>query len=145
MSKILISHRGNISGPDHKLENQPSYLMEALNQGYQVEIDVWYVDDTYWLGHDAPQYQVEESFLSLPFWCHAKNVDALNMMLNNTKIHCFWHQTDDVTLTSFNYLWTFPGRELASVGAIAVVPERVEGWDISKAAGICSDYIERYR
>ena len=36
----IISHRGNISGPDPKNENLPSYIDKALNQGLDVEIDL---------------------------------------------------------------------------------------------------------
>ena len=66
-------------------------------------------------------------------------------MLKNDNIHCFWHQQDNLILTSKKYIWTFPGKEIASENAIAVLPEYVQfNWDISKAAGICSDYIANY-
>ena len=38
---ILISHRGNIDGPNEVRENSPYYIMEALEAGYDVEIDLW--------------------------------------------------------------------------------------------------------
>ena len=53
---ILISHRGNIMGPNPEQENHPDYIREALNIGYDVEIDVWYTDK-FMLGHDKPQYE----------------------------------------------------------------------------------------
>jgi hypothetical protein len=53
---ILISHRGNISGPNPERENHPDYILEALQAGYEVEIDVWFVDGKFKLGHDGPQY-----------------------------------------------------------------------------------------
>ena len=35
-----------------------------------MEIDVWWVDEEFWLGHDNPQYPVEENYLENPkFWC----------------------------------------------------------------------------
>lgn len=141
---LLISHRGNISGPDPEKENSPSYILEALKK-YDVEIDVWLVNNEYFLGHDEPTYKVEESFLRQEgLWCHAKNQEALVSMVNKP-IHCFWHQNDDVTLTSKNYLWTFPGKPIHGEMAIAVVPEFVNfHWDISKALGVCTDYINRY-
>ena len=39
---ILISHRGNLDGKNESEENNPLYIEEALNAGYEVEIDVWY-------------------------------------------------------------------------------------------------------
>jgi glycerophosphoryl diester phosphodiesterase len=41
---LLISHRGNISGPQPKLENTVAYIEQAINQGFDVEIDVWFQD-----------------------------------------------------------------------------------------------------
>ena len=37
---ILISHRGNINKIDRKKENSQSYIQEAINLGYEVEIDI---------------------------------------------------------------------------------------------------------
>ena len=37
---ILISHRGNINGRDEDRENHPEYIQEALDRGYDVEIDL---------------------------------------------------------------------------------------------------------
>ena len=54
-------------------------------------------------------------------------------------IHCFWHQEDDVTLTSEGYMWTYPGKELTT-NSIAVLPEEEIEVEV---AGICSDYIVR--
>ena len=143
---ILISHRGNINGPNKDRENSPDYILEAL-QNYHVEIDVWLINGQFMLGHDVPTYITNGLFLSNPkLWCHAKNLEALVAMQHFSSIHCFWHQNDDVTLTSRNYIWTYPGKQIASERAIAVVPEQVEfNWDISMAYGVCSDYVQRYK
>ena len=45
---ILISHRGNIDGPNPKLENSPEYIQLAMEKGFDVEVDVWYKDDNWW-------------------------------------------------------------------------------------------------
>ena len=62
---ILISHRGNLNGKTDD-ENKPKYIEQALNQGFDVEIDVWYIDNQFWLGHDKPQYKISEGFLEHP-------------------------------------------------------------------------------
>jgi hypothetical protein len=49
---ILISHRGNINGKQPSKENHPLYIFEAIKQGFQVEIDVWFIDGKFKLGHD---------------------------------------------------------------------------------------------
>ena len=51
----LISHRGNLSGPDVKLENNPLQIQKVLDLGYECEIDVWYIGGDYLLGHDEPK------------------------------------------------------------------------------------------
>lgn len=141
---ILISHRGNITGPNHNLENHPSYLEKALQFGFNVEIDVWYVDNKLYLGHDKPQYAVDLKYLQNDkFWCHCKNIGALNFLLKN-KIHCFFHQKDDVTLTSKGYMWTFPNKKLIE-NAICVMPEYGYDGNLIMCAGICSDNIKDWR
>ena len=62
------------------------------------------------------------------------------------KINCihFWHQNDDLTLTSNGYFWTYPGKDLTS-NSIAVLPEISKTYTLEKKiAGICSDYIFDY-
>ena len=140
---ILISHRGNIDGRNERRENTVSYIQEALDKGFDVEIDVWYVKGTWYLGHDKPLHKVELSFLeNEKLWCHAKSLYALYRMLDNKNIHSFWHQYDDYTLTNKGFIWTFPNKRL-SLKSIAVLPEL---WTVDnlKCAGLCSDYINRY-
>lgn len=144
----LISHRGNISGPNSKWENHPDYIDSALSSGFQVEIDVWKTDSDLYLGHDEPQYLIDKDFLKarINLWCHAKNIEALAWMLRE-RLHCFWHQADDLTLTSQGYLWVYPGKPLTNSDralSVAVMPELVKEWDVSQAWGICTDYIGKY-
>ena len=85
-------------------ENDPNYIVEALNNGFDVEIDVWYKHGDVWLGHDNPTYPVDVQFIQLPmFWCHAKNLDALHYMID-ADINCFWHQDDERTLTRKGFI-----------------------------------------
>ena len=142
---ILISHRGNIDGKKSTLENNPEYVESALVLGYDVEVDVWY-DKGFWLGHDAPEYKIESIFLtsnSSRLWCHAKNLEAMVEMKKYPELNYFWHQDDDVTLTSKGYLWAYPGKQPLK-NSIAVMPE-INNDKISECEGICSDYISKYR
>ena len=139
---ILISHRGNLRGKIPEYENDPTYIEKALNEGYEVEIDVWYKDGELYLGHDEPTYQINFNYLrNKKFWCHAKNIDALNRMLKED-VHCFWHQEDDVTLTSCGFMWTYPGKPLTDI-SICVLPEK-NNEKPKKVLGICSDFIVNY-
>jgi len=140
---ILIAHRGNINGPG-EYENGQKYCQEAIDAGYNVEIDVWYTD-TWWTGHDRPQYRVDPDFLlKKEVWCHAKNIKALKKLLE-LGAHCFFHQNDPVTLTSQQYIWTYPTQQLTEK-SICVLPElqAIEVSAFLPSAGVCSDFIERY-
>jgi hypothetical protein len=140
---ILISHRGNVNGKIVEAENKPEYIIDALLMGYNVEIDVWFTDNKFWLGHDKPQYEIDYNFLvNEKLWCHAKNVDAI-LEMKKYAVHYFWHEEDTIALTSKNYIWAYPGKQPIK-RSIAVMPE-IYSEDISNCIGICSDYINRYK
>lgn len=146
---IKIAHRGNIDGPNPSKENHPDYLQAALDLGYHAEVDVWLIDSKFILGHDGPQYEVPFHFLyNKYFWLHAKNISAISDLSRGTPldnvINCFFHDTDDCVLTSQGWIWTYPGKTIIGPRAVAVMPERVPNWDISKAGAICSDYLNKY-
>ena len=139
---ILISHRGNIDGRNPIYENSDKYCQTAIDKGFNVEIDVWYTD-TWWTGHDRAGSRVDTDFLKKKeVWCHAKNIEALKRLLD-LGAHCFFHQNDNVTLTSEGYLWTNPTHQLTEK-SICVLPE-LQTIDIECCAVICSDYVERYK
>jgi hypothetical protein len=142
----LISHRGNINGRMESWENEPTYIDIALSKGYDVEIDVWYKDDTLWLGHDKPEYGINFRWIRDRFthlWVHCKNIEALTYFKDcNYPINYFWHEEDTVTLTSKQYIWAFPNKQPIK-DSIAVMPELYND-DTSKAIGICSDFIGNY-
>jgi len=140
----LIAHRGNIKGRFPEMENNPSYVSEALKKGFDVEIDVWKIDNKLFLGHDKPEFSISLDFLkNEKLWCHAKNISALYFLLKNN-IHCFWHQNDAVTLTSKGYMWTFPGQELTPL-SICLFPEERKNENYDFCKGICSDNIGVYK
>lgn len=142
----LISHRGNLNGSNPELENHPHSIEKCLKMGYDVEIDVWCIDKKVLLGHDEPQHEVDIEFLKRPgLWCHAKNRHALQTMIAEPDIHCFWHQEDDYTITSRGIIWCFPGKILP-VNSVCVMPERsnYSYTDMMQCQGICSDYIVSY-
>jgi len=141
----LISHRGNINGKIPNNENHPEYIDEALHAGFDVEIDMWWVDGRTYLGHDEPQFEVDDKWLTERMnnlWVHCKNVELLNW-IRSTSLHWFWHEEDTLTLTSKGYVWVYPGKQ-PIIGSIAVMPE-IHNEDVSKCVGVCSDIISRYK
>ena len=140
----LIAHRGNINGPNPKLENKPDYLLEAIRCGYNVETDLWKIDDNLYLGHDSPEYEIDIQFLlSIKdnLYCHCKNIDALHFIITEfPEIECFFHDKDDCVLTSKGKLWTFTGKQLTPM-SICVMPEHSNQTPIG-CYGMCSDYLQ---
>ena len=106
----LISHRGNLEGKINDLENKPDYILDALNKGFEVEVDIWYHKKKLYLGHDEPLYKTDLLFLGdNRLWCHAKNREALEHLLQY-EVRTFWHQEDDYTITSDKIIWQFPTK-----------------------------------
>jgi len=135
----IISHRGNLNGINFQLENEPNHITRVLCMGIDCEIDVWHDAGVYYLGHDDPKYKIEAKFLlQKGLWCHAKNLAALEKMLE-IGAHCFWHQEDDFTLTSNGYIWTFPQK---IVGNKSVIVDNNSNWKTKnyQCFGVCSDY-----
>jgi hypothetical protein len=142
---IIVAHRGNRFGRNPDLENHPDYLIEAINAGFHVEVDVWCdrKTDTLWLGHDDPRYKVSVDFLKHRFmWCHAKNIEALESMISN-HIHCFWHDSDKYTITSRGYFWCYPNNYSAK-GITVDLNDGVTSINHS-VLGICTDIAEKWR
>ena len=140
---IYISHRGFVNGKDKSLENNPNQIKHLTEQDINVEVDVRFYKNKFYLGHDEPVYEINKSFLTNnKLWCHAKNFLALENMLDNN-IHCFFHNTDHYTLTSKNYIWAYPGIDGGKM-TIAVKPEG-KNLDLTKFSGICSDQIDKYK
>jgi hypothetical protein len=145
---ILISHRGNISGPNPEKENHPEYILAALQAGYDVEIDVWFENGKFMLGHDEPQYEFPFELLDKNYpklWVHCKNMDALSVLNNldpsGNKVNYFMHESDLGVLTSKGYIWS---TNIFNRG-ILVMPEAFDKEPIETTLGICSDYIEKYK
>ena len=147
---IKIAHRGNIFGSNPEMENSPYYLLEAIDSGFDVEVDVWVKNGEISLGHDGPQYLfIPESFLieiGHAAWFHCKNFEALDFF-NKTfpQLNYFWHQHDDFTLTSQGHIWTYPGKQIGKT-SVLVMPEIdyiniEEAIDFYKPNYVCSDLV----
>jgi len=144
----FIAHRGLFLGPNADLENRPEQIELALKEGYDCEVDLWIVNGDWFLGHDGPDYPIQRKWLDkLGLWIHAKNLAALRW-LTRTDLEYFWHQNDDFVLTSHNYIWTFPGRELTQ-RSVMVMPEHVDkSLDTARdltCYAVCSDYVEKIK
>jgi len=144
---ILISHRGNLNGPNPERENSPKYIDETILAGYDVEIDIWLNDGILYLGHDSIQYETSHQWLKNrkdKLWIHCKNIEAIETFnFFNHDYHYFWHQEDTLTLTSKNIIWAYPGKQPIQ-NSIAVMPE-IYNDNLDHCIGVCSDYIINYK
>lgn len=144
---ILISHRGNINGKE-KTENHPDYIINTINLNYQVETDIWLIDNIFYLGHDKPEYEINYEFIysyEKSIWFHCKNIESFYLLNKMNISKYFWHQNDDISLTSNGFLWTYPSKKLTDK-SIAVLPELYEynNIELKNCYGICSDFIKNY-
>jgi len=143
---IYISHRGNVRGKVPQIENHPTHIKYALGAGYNVEVDLWLVNDRLVLGHDEPLYEITDAYLyNQDLWFHAKNVEAFEYLMNK-KVRCFWHTDEDFVLTSKGDIWVYPDKPLID-NSIAVLPE-ITNYTIDQLKNcyaICSDNIIFYK
>lgn len=156
-----IAHRGNTHGPKPELENSPDYIDKAIEHGFDVEIDIWYVDEVFYLGHDEPQYKIDIKYILDRYarlWCHCKNLQALDQLLPYRLLNVFVHDKDMATLTSQNHVWTYPGSTYYTRNSICVMPEWEATCDVSDwkpeltfincetlPYGVCSDFVKYLR
>ena len=145
----IISHRGNLNGSNSEKENTKHYIKKAMKAGFDVEIDVWFVNDKLYLGHDEPNEVVTTKFLyntgkkyDKKFWIHCKNKEAFEYFNNYETWNFFWHENDKITMTSQGIPWCYPGTFIST--GITVVLGENEDLSKVKTLGICTDYPIKY-
>lgn len=162
---VLISHRGNITHPIPEEENRPYYIQKALDQGYHVEIDVRYIDNELYLGHDGPDYLVDLVWLMNrkdKLWIHTKNFAALDYLIRYN-LQVFYHQLEDHTIignskvewANRNVLWSHNIKEASDCSIIPLISNEDidnhlmhiddELYEFDHYYGICSDYVARIK
>lgn len=139
----IISHRGNLNGPNPSKENSPDQIDLVINKGYIVEVDLRIKDEEYWLGHDGPQYKINYYWLvnrSNNLVIHAKDLATCDKLFENPHgLNWFYHTDEDVVMTSKGWLWAYPGIYLKN--AITVLLGGDKNYP-DNILGICTDYIE---
>lgn len=148
---IYISHRGNVSGIDTSAENHPDQIEKVINEyDFYCEIDLWYINNVFYLGHDNPQYVINYEFLNnSKLFIHCKNIAAIYQLNLRGQIFAdyFFHDQDPCVLTKNNLIWTYPDeKNILTNQSIAVMVERVKDkWEnVENCFGICTDYPINY-
>ena len=146
----LISHRGNLSGPNPENENTLLHIQRAIDRGYDVEIDVRLLDGQLYLGHDSPDYPVELSWLlerKDHLWIHAKNFKAMDFLLPHD-FRVFYHSVEKhVVIGNTKTAWSCDLMEATEKSVVPMIGlDDVEKYKGLAAGfyGVCSDYIGEF-
>lgn len=138
----IISHRGNLYGQDASRENNTWAIDECISLGFDVEVDLW-IEDTLYLGHDRPEQVIKPEYLknfANNLWIHAKNLKAVEWLLQMKQLNWFWHQTDVMTLTSKGIPWCYPNHYVSTGVTVQL------GYiSMPRVYGVCTDYPTKMR
>lgn len=150
---LIVSHRGNLTGSNPDRENSIDYIEEAIAEGFDVEVDLRWKENHFYLGHDKPQYHIPMTWLVKwkdKLWIHCKDLESLDKISSSEiDFHYFWHENDRYTLTSKGIGWVLVGQTPFK-NSIVVLPECINYYDencdkISNIMGICTDKPIFYR
>ena len=72
-------------------------------------------------------------------WVHCKNIDSLEILSEVKLLNIFWHEGDDYTLTSKNFIWTYPGKQVCNKSVLVIDDAR--NYAGPPCFGLCSDYL----
>ena len=123
--------------------NSIKAIKSLVADGFDVEVDFWYVKGAFFIGHDAPEKKIDISLLNRNVvWSHAKNLAALERLLRNG-FNCFFHDSDQCVLTSRRLIWTYPGKPVGK-RSIALFPKKITK-KLLQCYGLCVDEPVKWR
>lgn len=143
----LISHRGNLKGSIPEKENRPSYIDCALQLGYEVEIDIRYVNGEFWLGHDTPDFKVSTNWIEKRkdnLWFHCKDISSAHKLKElDLNLKYFCHNYDPFIIVSTGHLWVHDLNLNLNNNCIIPLLTKKDMLNnkINNVYAICSDYI----
>lgn len=146
----LISHRGNMIGPNPNRENTPSYIDIAISSGFDVEVDINYTNGKFYLGHDTPDYEISETWMRKrrdKIWFHCKNVEAASKLGELSEVSgdykFFCHTADAFVLTSTDHIWVHDlTMKLDNRCIIPLLDDNdVKSYNGNVIYGVCTDYM----
>jgi len=143
----IISHRGNYSGIYTEKENKPSYIDTTISMGYDVEVDVRFINKKFYLGHDEPETLITEKWIESRkdyIWFHCKDLySAQQFKKMDCGIKYFCHSYEDFVLTSTNHIWVHNLK--LDLDETCIIPLLNENSILNhknlNVFGICSDFI----
>jgi hypothetical protein len=144
---ILISHRGNTEGPILEKENSPDYIDNAIKNNLIVEVDISYLKNKFFLGHDHTDYLINEKWIlqrknNILF--HCKNLKScVNLHKLDKNIFMFCHSSDPYVIMSNGGIWVHDiNLELNEDCYIPLISQKdIDAYNKRTVAGICTDYV----
>jgi beta-phosphoglucomutase-like phosphatase (HAD superfamily) len=139
-----ILHRGNNNGLSPNTENKPEILYQRLDEGWDIEIDLWKISEDLYLGHDKPEYKINENeklLIHPNTWIHCKNLEAYFYLRNHKdskKFNYFSHDKDEFAVTSKGFIWSNINTNIIGPGSIKVVQSK--NYNLMPGVGICTDW-----
>jgi len=143
----IISHRGNITGIVPEKENRPSYIDSAIQLGYDVEVDLRFKDNKFWLGHDYPQYLIDMKWMSLRkdnLWFHCKDIESALELSKHNGFKYFCHSNDEYVLVSTGHLWVHNLNGIINQNCIIPLLDEatIINYKNSTPYAVCTDFID---
>jgi hypothetical protein len=124
---LLIANRGNLFGRNLERENSPDYLNEAINQGYHVMVDAWWVEGCFWFGKNRPTHKPIGGGIDWlthavnSVWIRAKSAETF-VRAHDLGLNVFWQQSDMYAYSTWGHLLGFYGAEQAGEQFVHVIP-----------------------
>jgi hypothetical protein len=135
-------------------------LIEALDNGFDVEFDLWYFADMFWLGHDRPDRKFSmdtlvrwsSKYSNQKLYVHCKNIWAIEKLtyLVVSNMIPFFHDVDQCILLRDNTIWIHPNaihschsreKSIAVFSSCKMIEYDVSlDLDFKNFYGICTDY-----
>lgn len=153
---LFISYRGIYDGTNYEYENTPNQIGKAFGAGYSVMVDVWKVDDKFYLGTDQPLTEVTAKYLQgNRWWINARNTAMQTWLAEqNSKLYPNWFYFTAPTppppyVTASNGKLITPGTVPINNNSVIFLPEIADRGLFStvklRCFGICSTYLSYVR
>jgi hypothetical protein len=145
----LISNAGNLFGLTDNA-NKPEHIEAAINQGFDVKVDLWLKDKKLYLGDFEPEYKLEIDFLEKhhhKLWLHCHDLDIIEKFHDldpmGTNLNYFYLTCENLVRTSkwYNIMWNAKPIK----GCVFMNPERYSEYEFSQCFGLISNSIAIYR
>lgn len=98
---LVYAHRGNLTGSISENENTIGQIKRALAKNVNVEVDVFYINDILYLGHDKPQEKIEKEFLkNNRILTHAKDIQTMFYLSQFREINSFIQKDENISVST---------------------------------------------